>query len=71
MTRFWRFSDLRDANGKVVTLLSEEEGCNCGCGKDRRTVVLEIARHEMLNYEQAESRLEAANKARKELGLAK
>jgi len=47
------------------------DGCNCGCGKDRETVVVEIAQHEMLNYDQAESRLDAANAKRIELGLAK
>lgn len=41
-----------------------EAGCNCGCGKDRETVVREIARHEGLNLEQADARLSAANEAR-------
>lgn len=39
-------------------------GCNCGCGKDRETVVREIARAEGLNYDQAEDRLNRANAAR-------
>lgn len=39
-------------------------GCNCGCGKDRDTVVREIARHEGLNYDQAEDRLNLANTRR-------
>lgn len=48
-----------------------ESGCNCGCGLDRATVVRQIARHEGLNEDQADARLDAANTARTEQGLAK
>lgn len=44
----------------------EAAGCNCGCGKDRATVVREIARHEGLNYDQAEDRMNRANATRAE-----
>jgi hypothetical protein len=47
------------------------DGCNCGCGKDRDTVVREIARTENLNYDQADARLDAANAMRVKLGKAK
>ncbi|MBT8161018.1 MULTISPECIES: hypothetical protein [Arthrobacter] len=40
------------------------QGCNCGCGKDRATVIREIARHENLNEYQAEARLDWANQTR-------
>ncbi|KIA73458.1 hypothetical protein ANMWB30_23850 [Arthrobacter sp. MWB30] len=37
------------------------EGCTCGCGKDRATVIREIMPTESLNEEQASDRLVQAN----------
>lgn len=47
------------------------DGCNCGCGKDRATVVREIMRTECLNEDQADDRLSMANAVRIRLGLNK
>lgn len=48
-----------------------EPSCNCGCGKDRATVIREIMRSGSLNEDQAADQLLRANAARLEQGLAK
>ena len=43
-----------------------EDGCTCGCGKDRATVIREIMTAGCLNEDQAECQLDLANRARRE-----